>query len=113
MPDPSRVGRPPKSNLHEVWSAIQYIATTGCQWALLPKCFPPFATIQYFFDRPGDSGVLDLLNEALVSVARRLYGRDEEATAAIINRQSVKTTEAGGSRGFDAGKRSKAANCIS
>ena len=41
MPAPSRIGRPRKSNLREVWNAIQYIAATGCQWALLPSVFHP------------------------------------------------------------------------
>jgi transposase len=54
MPGPSRVGRPRKSKLREVWNAIQYIATTGCQWALLPKCFTPFTTVQYYFYRLRD-----------------------------------------------------------
>jgi hypothetical protein len=46
----------------------------GCQWALLPKDFPPFTTVQYYFYRLPDGGVLDLINEALVEIARRLAG---------------------------------------
>ena len=107
MPVTSRIGRPLKSNLREVWNAIQYIATSGCQQALLPECFPPFTTVQYYFYRLRDSGAFDLLNEALVCVARRLCGRDDKPTAAIIDSQSVKTTKASGPRGVDAGKKIK------
>ena len=49
MPGPSKVGRPRKTCMRSVWDAIQYIATTGCQWALLPKDFSPFTTVQYYF----------------------------------------------------------------
>ena len=59
------------------------------------------------FYRLRDSGALDLLNEALVCVARKLCGRGEEPTAAIIDSQGVQTTEADGPRGFDAGKKIK------
>jgi len=54
-----------------------------------------------------DSGVLDLINEAVVEIAGRLAGRKPQPTAAIIDSQTVKTTESGGPRGFDAGKRIK------
>ncbi|WGR93453.1 IS5 family transposase [Bradyrhizobium sp. ISRA443] len=107
IPEPSKVGRPRKTCMRSVWDAIQYIATMGCQGALLPKDFPPFTTVQYYFYGLCDSGVLDLINEALVEIARRLAGREPQPTAAIIDNQSVKTAESGGPRGFDAGKKIK------
>jgi len=74
---------------------------------MLPKDFPPFMTVQHYLYWLRDSGALDLLNDALVCASRTLCGRAEEPTVAIIDSQSVKSTEAGDPRGFDAGKKIK------
>ena len=100
-------GRPRTTNLRAVLNAIFYLMRTGCQWRLLPREFPPCGTVYHYFQAWQNSGLWVHLHRVLYEQARRHAGRAACPSVVIMDGQSVKTTERGGARGFDAHKRVK------
>ncbi len=101
---PSKRGRPRKWELWQIINAILYVTRTGCQWRMLPKDLPPWQTVYGYFWRWTKSGLWATINAALVRQVRQKQGREPKPSAAIMDSQSVKTSEGGEARGIDVHK---------
>ena len=102
-------GRPRTTSMRRLLDGLFYVVRTGCQWRHLPPppAFPPWPTVYGYMRAFLHDGVWENLRHHLVVMLREGVGRDASPTAAIIDTQSVKTTESGGPRGYDAAKKVK------
>ncbi len=107
FPKRSKTGRPRQHPYRELLNAIFYVARTACQWRNLPKDFAPWRTVYHYFRLWKRSGLLEAIHTHLREHVRLVDGRKRQASAGIIDSQSVKSTECSHERGFDAGKKVK------
>ena len=112
VPTPKPGGRPARYTRREIVNAILYQARNGCTWRALPHDLPPYRIVFHYFRLWQRDGTWDVVHDALRTKVRRSVGKKPKPTVAIVDSQSVKTTEQGGPRGSDAGKKSGRAEAV-
>ena len=117
IPRAKRGGNKRTVEMREVVNGLMYVLGTGCQWRAIPKDLPPRSTVNHYFCRWQHDGTLDRLHPALYVRCRAQAARQASPTAAIIDSQSVKSAEKGGSASIRLGstraRRSRARSATS
>ncbi len=106
-------GRPPKYERREILNGIFYVLLGGISWRMLPHDLPPWNSVYEYFRQWRDDGTWERIHTALRTKVRIQAQRNPEPSAAIIDSQSVKTTQKGGSMAMTPARRSTAANVTS
>lgn len=113
LEQPYRTGRRPQWSRREILNGIFYIVRGGCAWRLMPHDLPPWKTVYHWFRRWRRDGTWERINQFLNREVRVQAGREPDPSAGILDSQSTKTSEKGGSAGTTAARRSRAASATS
>jgi len=94
-----------KHPLREIINALLYIAKSGIQWRLLPKEYPRWELVYYYFRRWTSEGLIEEILDSLRNYCRKKSGRKESPSLGLLDSQSVKTSCISQDKGYDAGKK--------
>lgn len=103
--DPHAGGRPRTYGDRLILNTIFYVLRSGCQWRMVPHDLAPWGAAYRWYRTWQTDGTWDNIHDRLRDQVRVAAGRDPNPTAAVLDAQSIKSSEGGEARGFDAGKR--------